>query len=83
MIYWAKKAKRGKVLFLLVQHLGELEWQGRDVLVQELLKFTARDILLYHDDLPCSPWLVTTLAAHIMRLVIRCIRSCVNGIFLF
>ncbi|XP_037800492.1 serine/threonine-protein kinase Kist-like [Penaeus monodon] len=55
----------------VVQHLGELEWQGRDVLVQELLKFTARDILLYHDDLPCSPWLVTTLAAHIVRGLIH------------
>ncbi|XP_063885133.1 serine/threonine-protein kinase Kist-like [Scylla paramamosain] len=51
----------------LVRHIGELQWRGRDILVQELLGPTLRDVLLSYDHQPCSPWLVTTLTTHLLR----------------
>ncbi|XP_071528662.1 serine/threonine-protein kinase Kist-like [Panulirus ornatus] len=51
----------------VVKHIGEFQWQGRDVLVQELLSHTIRSVLIYHEDRTCSPWLIITLAAHILR----------------
>ncbi|KAK8751961.1 hypothetical protein OTU49_011337 [Cherax quadricarinatus] len=51
----------------VVKHIGELKWEGRDVLVQELLSHTLRDILLLHEDSACSPWFVITLTMHLLR----------------
>lgn len=51
----------------LVRHIGELQWKGRDILVQELLGPTLREILLSQENHPCSPWLVTTLTKHLLR----------------
>nr|XP_045608039.1 serine/threonine-protein kinase Kist-like isoform X1 [Procambarus clarkii] len=51
----------------IVKHIGELEWEGRDVLVQELLSLTVRDILLCQEGGACSPWFVITLTTHILK----------------
>ncbi|MPC30841.1 hypothetical protein E2C01_024110 [Portunus trituberculatus] len=54
-------------LIFSVRHIGELQWRGRDILVQELLGPTLRDILLSYDHQPSSPWLITTLTTHLLR----------------
>lgn len=51
----------------IVHHYGALQWQDRDILVQELLSGTARDIVLSHEGRTISPWLIVTLASNLIR----------------
>ncbi|KAK7086236.1 hypothetical protein SK128_020482, partial [Halocaridina rubra] len=51
----------------IVEHLGELKWENRDILVQELLTCTLRDIFLNTDDGACSPWFILTLVTDLLR----------------
>ncbi|KAK3877239.1 hypothetical protein Pcinc_018038 [Petrolisthes cinctipes] len=51
----------------LVQHIGETVWEGRDILVQELLGPTLRQVLISHHNSTASPWLTLTLATHVLR----------------
>ncbi|RXG52647.1 Serine/threonine-protein kinase Kist, partial [Armadillidium vulgare] len=46
---------------------GYFEYEGRDVLVHELLSCTVKDIQLLHQNRPTSVWLITTFAKHLMR----------------
>lgn len=51
----------------LVRHFGELQWEGRDILVQELLGPTLREVIGDDDRLACSPWFAITLTTHLLR----------------
>ncbi|XP_064077671.1 serine/threonine-protein kinase Kist-like [Macrobrachium nipponense] len=52
---------------LVVDHLGEMRYEGRDILLQEMLTCTLRDIFLSIEGSSCSAWLVITLANDILR----------------
>ncbi|XP_066983836.1 serine/threonine-protein kinase Kist-like [Macrobrachium rosenbergii] len=51
----------------VVDHLGEMRWEGRDILLQEMLTCTLRDIFLSIEGSSCSAWLVITLANDVLR----------------
>ncbi|KAG0718799.1 Serine/threonine-protein kinase Kist [Chionoecetes opilio] len=51
----------------IVRHFGELQWRGRDILVQELLGPTLKEVLLSQQPRPSSEWLVATLTTHMLR----------------
>ncbi|KAB7499037.1 Serine/threonine-protein kinase Kist [Armadillidium nasatum] len=51
----------------IVTPKGYFEYEGRDVLVHELLSCTVKDIQLLHQNRPTSVWLITTFAKHLMR----------------